>query len=104
MTVNLSLLETLTFDDDGFMADPNAWNKDIGEAIANVLEIELTEDHWRVIEFARDEYFKNDDAPSLRKITKTLNITTKSLYDMFPGGAAKIAAKIAGLPKPTGCI
>jgi tRNA 2-thiouridine synthesizing protein E len=104
MTVNLSLLETLSFDDDGFMTDHNAWNKEIGEAIANVLEIDLTEDHWQVIEFAREEYAKNDDAPSLRRITKTLNITTKALYDMFPGGAAKIAAKIAGLPKPTGCI
>lgn len=104
MTVNLSLLETLAFDDDGFMSDANAWNKEIGEAIANVLEINMTEGHWQVIEFAREEYAKNDDAPSLRKITKTLNITTKSLYDMFPGGAAKIAAKIAGLPKPTGCI
>jgi tRNA 2-thiouridine synthesizing protein E len=47
---------------------------------------------------------KNDDAPTLRRITKTLNIPTKELYALFPGGAAKIAAKIAGLPKPTGCI
>jgi len=104
MTVNLSLLEALTFDDDGFLADSNAWTKEIGEAIANVLEIELTEDHWKVIDFARKEYNENDDAPTLRRITKTLNITTKDLYAMFPGGAAKIAAKIAGLPKPTGCI
>jgi tRNA 2-thiouridine synthesizing protein E len=104
MTLNLSLLEALDFDDDGFMADANAWTKDIGEAIANVLEIEVTENHWRVIEFAREEYAKNDDAPTLRRITKTLNIPTKELYALFPGGAAKIAAKIAGLPKPTGCI
>ena len=104
MTLNLSLLEALDFDDDGFMADANAWTKEIGETIAHVLEIELTEDHWRVIEFAREEYFENDDAPTLRRITKTLKIPTKQLYDLFPGGAAKIAAKIAGLPKPTGCI
>ena len=104
MTANLSLLEELAFDDDGFMADANAWSQEIGEAIANVLEIELTDDHWKVIDFARKEYTENDDAPSLRRITRTLNITTKDLYAMFPGGAAKIAAKIAGLPKPTGCI
>ncbi|MEN8241543.1 MAG: TusE/DsrC/DsvC family sulfur relay protein [Chloroflexota bacterium] len=104
MTVNLSLLETLDFDDDGFLADANAWNKEIGAAIASVLEIDLTEDHWKVIDFARKEYTENDDAPTLRRITRTLNITTKDLYAMFPGGAAKIAAKVAGLPKPTGCI
>jgi tRNA 2-thiouridine synthesizing protein E len=104
MTVNLSILESLDFDDDGFLADSQAWNKEIGEAIAHVLEIELTEDHWQVIEFARDEYTENDDAPTLRRITKSLGISTKALYDLFPGGAAKIAAKIAGLPKPTGCI
>ena len=104
MTVNLSLLEALDFDDDSFLTDSNAWNREIGEAVASVLEIDLTESHWEVIEFARQEYAENNDSPTLRRITRTLNITTKELYDMFPGGAAKIAAKIAGLPKPTGCI
>jgi len=102
--LDLSILETLDFDDDGFMTDANAWTRDIGNAIANVLEIELTDRHWEVIEFSRKEYAESGDAPTLRKITKTLNLPTKELYAMFPGGPAKIAAKIAGLPKPTGCI
>lgn len=102
--LNLSVLETLDFDDDGFMTDAGAWSREIGTAIAHVLEIELNDPHWRVIEFSRKEYTETGDAPTLRRITKELNLSTKELYALFPGGPAKIAAKIAGLPKPTGCI
>jgi tRNA 2-thiouridine synthesizing protein E len=102
--LDLSILETLDFDDDGFMTDSEAWTREIGGLIASVLEIELTDRHWDVIEFSRKEYAENGDAPTLRRITKTLNLPTKELYALFPGGPAKNAAKIAGLPKPTGCI
>lgn len=102
--LNLSVLETLDFDDDGFMTDAESWTPEIGAAIAHVLEIELTDRHWDVINFSRKEYGENGDAPTLRRITKVLNLSTKELYALFPGGPAKIAAKIAGLPKPTGCI
>ena len=102
--LDLSILETLEFDDDGFMADAQVWTKDIGGAIASVLEIELTDRHWDVIEFSRREFSDKGDAPTLRRITKALNLPTKELYALFPGGPAKNAAKIAGLPKPTGCI
>lgn len=103
-TIDLSILETLEYDDDGFMTDATAWTPEIGEAIAAVLEIELTERHWDVINFARKEYTANGDAPTLRRISKTAGVPTRELYELFPGGPAKIAAKIAGLPKPTGCI
>jgi tRNA 2-thiouridine synthesizing protein E len=102
--LDLSILETLEFDDDGFMTDAQVWTKDIGGAIASVLEIELTDRHWDVIEFSRKEFSDKGDAPTLRRITKALNLPTKELYALFPGGPAKNAAKIAGLPKPTGCI
>ena len=102
--LDLTVLENLSFDDDGFMTDSTQWTKDVGTAIAQILEIELTDKHWEVIEFSRSVYAEENDAPTLRKITKSLNISTKELYALFPGGAAKIAAKIAGLPKPTGCI
>jgi len=102
--LDLSILENLDFDDDGFMTDAQAWTPEIGGAIAHVLDIELTDRHWEVIEFSRKEYSEKDDAPTLRRITKALNLPTKELYELFPGGPAKIAAKIAGLPKPTGCI
>lgn len=101
---DLAMLENLQFDDDGFMADANAWTPEIGAVIAGILEIELTERHWDVINYSREVYLQEGDAPTLRKITKSLNLPTKELYSLFPGGPAKIAAKIAGLPKPTGCI
>lgn len=97
-------LAEVDFDDEGFMADPHAWTPEIGEAIAQSLEIDLTDRHWIVINFARAEFEENGEPPTLRRITKRTEVNTKELYQLFPGGAAKIAAKISGLGKPTGCI
>jgi tRNA 2-thiouridine synthesizing protein E len=99
-----NILETVEFDDEGYMVDPNAWTPEIAEAIAKNLNIELTERHWVVINFARQEFETNGEAPSLRRITKTTDVSTKEIYQLFPGGPGKTAAKIAGLAKPTGCI
>lgn len=105
MTVlNLEVLETLDFDDEGFLVDPDDWTPEIGKAIAAVLEMELTERHWDVINFARQEYAESGEAPTLRRITKVGGVPTKELYQLFPGGPAKLAAQVAGLHKPTGCI
>ena len=106
MTVEATsnILETVQFDDDGYMADPNAWTPEIGEVIAENLNIDLTDRHWVVINFARQEFETNGEAPTLRRITKTTDVNTKELYALFPGGPAKTAAKISGLEKPTGCI
>jgi len=101
---NLELLESVEFDDEGFLVNPDDWTPEIGKAVAAVLEIDLTERHWEVINFVRKEYAENGEPPTLRRITKVGGIPTKELYDLFPGGPAKIAAKIAGLHKPTGCI
>ena len=99
-----NILESVEFDDDGYMVDPNAWTAEIGEAIAADLGITLTDRHWVVINFARKEFEDNGEAPTLRRITKSTDVNTKELYQLFPGGAAKTAAKISGLGKPTGCI
>ena len=104
LTLDLNILETLDFDADGFMTDHDAWTPDIAEAIAAVLEIELTERHWEVLNFVRNEYETKGDAPTIRRITKVGGVPTKELYALFPGGPAKIAAQISGLAKPTGCI
>jgi TusE/DsrC/DsvC family sulfur relay protein len=103
-TAPASILDNVAFDKEGFMVDPNAWTPEIGEAIAQSLNLKLTDRHWIVINFARKEFETTGQAPTLRKITKTTPVDTKEIYALFPGGPAKIAAKIAGLGKPTGCI
>lgn len=105
MTTTASpILETVEFNDDGFMVDPNAWMPEIGEAIAEGLGMTLTDRHWVVINFARQEFETNGEAPTLRRITKTTDVSTKEIYQLFPKGPAKTAARISGLGKPTGCI
>lgn len=99
-----SILDQVTFDKEGFMVDPRAWTPEIGEAIAQSLNIKLTDRHWIVINFARKEFDATGQPPTLRKITKSTPVDTKEIYALFPGGPAKMAAKIAGLGKPTGCI
>jgi len=98
------VLETVEFDDEGFMVDPNAWTPEIAEGIAQAMSLELTDRHWVVINFNRAEFEESGEPPTLRRITKKTDVSTKEIYQLFPGGPAKIAARVAGLGKPTGCI
>jgi tRNA 2-thiouridine synthesizing protein E len=106
MATNLAndILTTVEFDEEGYMIDPTAWTPEIAVAIAEQVDIPLTDRHWVVINFARAEFEANGEAPTLRRITKQTDVSTKEIYKIFPGGPAKMAAKIAGLGKPTGCI
>ncbi len=95
----------LELDADGNLANPEDWNEEIAKELAKQEGIdELTERHWMVINFMRKEYQEKGDAPSIRKLTKQSGVDTKELYQLFPKGPAKKAARIAGLPKPKGCI
>ena len=98
------ILDTIEFDDEGFMVDASNWSREIGQAIAEALEVELTDRHWQVIDFARKEFEDSGEPPTLRRITKQTDVDMKEIYKLFPDGPAKLAANIAGLKKPTGCI
>jgi tRNA 2-thiouridine synthesizing protein E len=98
------ILDTIEFDDEGFMVNAADWTREIGEAIAEALEIELTDRHWDVINFAREDFENTGEPPTLRRITKQTGVEMKEIYQLFPEGPAKLAANIAGLKKPTGCI
>lgn len=98
------LLDSVKFDADGYMEDGNAWTQDLAIEIAKREGITLTERHWVVINYARNEWKTKGEAPTLRNITKNTDVDTKELYGLFPGGPGKLAAKVAGLKKPTGCI
>lgn len=97
-------LDSVKFNADGYLEDPNLWTPELGEAIAKREGITLTERHWVVINYARNEWKTKGEAPTLRNITKNTDVDTKELYGLFPGGPGKLAAKVAGLHKPTGCI
>ena len=99
-----SVLDSAKFDSEGYMTDPKAWTKEIGEAIAAREGMHLSARHWVVINFARKYFEENGESPTPRNITKNSDVTTKELYELFPGGPAKLAAKVAGLGKPHGCI
>jgi len=92
-------------DEDGFIVDPAAWNKDLVDYFAKEEHVDnLTEDHWKVINYLRDYYLKFGIAPMIRKLCKDTGFSLKEIYELFPSGPAKGACKLAGLPKPTGCV
>ena len=92
-------------DAEGFLVDANQWNEAIAEEIARGSGIErLTSRHWEVIRFMRATYLETGAAPSIRTLGKASGVPIKELYQLFPKGPAKLAAKIGGIPKPRGCI
>jgi len=92
-------------DEDGFIQRPEDWSEAIARAIAKTEDVdELTDDHWNVIFYLRDYYQKFGIAPMIRKLCKESGYDLKTIYELFPSGPAKGACKIAGLPKPTGCV
>ena len=95
----------LDVDADGFMTNVLQWTRDIAAALAKEEGIaELTAAHWKVIEYMQKEFKENGVVPTVRKINKSGVSSTKELYEIFPGGPVKKAARIAGLPKPVGCV
>ncbi len=91
--------------DDGFFVDPSRWREEMADAIAKEEGIdELTPRHWEVIRFMRSQYEEKGAGPSVRVLGKVSGVPIKELYQLFPKGPAKSAAKIAGIPKPIGCI
>jgi TusE/DsrC/DsvC family sulfur relay protein len=92
-------------DEDGFMEEPEAWNEAVAKALATTEGVtELTENHWKVVNYLRDYYAKFGIAPMIRKLCKESGFSLKEIYEMFPSGPAKGACKVAGLAKPTGCV
>jgi tRNA 2-thiouridine synthesizing protein E len=92
-------------DAEGFFVDPEQWNERMGPQIAAANGVgALTDRHWQVINFMRKTYLESGSAPSIRTLGKASGVPIKELYQLFPKGPAKLAAKIGGIPKPRGCI
>lgn len=102
--INIGGIE-IEVDEDGFMADPAKWNEAVAKALAESEGVnDLTEDHWKIVNYLRQYYQQFGIAPMIRKLCKETGYSLKQIYDLFPSGPAKGACKIAGLPKPTGCV
>jgi dissimilatory sulfite reductase related protein len=92
-------------DEDGFIQDPNAWDKAVAIDLAKTEGVdEMGEEHWKLINYLREYYLKFQIAPMVRKLCKETGLDLKKVYELFPSGPAKGACKVAGLPKPTGCV
>ena len=98
-------------DEEGYITDISLWSRDLAGLIAEDEDIDMSDDHWEVINFLRDYYEEYQIAPAVRVLTKAIKKSlgpekgnSQYLYELFPYGPAKQACKIAGLPKPTGCV
>ena len=97
--------QQIEVDEDGFLVDPELWCKELVQTFALLEEVgELTDDHWKVINYLRDYWKQFGIAPMIRKLCKETGFSLKQIYELFPSGPAKGACKLAGLPKPTGCV
>ncbi len=98
-------------DEEGYIIEIGVWSEELAYLIAADEDIDMSDDHWEVVNFLRDYYEEYQIAPAIRVLTRALKKSlgpekgsSKYLYELFPYGPAKQACKIAGLPKPTGCI
>jgi len=100
----VAVLDGVGFTADGHLANPAEWNRPLAGSIAAALGVTLGEAQWKVVDFARAEFEKTGASPNVRRITQGASLATKDLYALFPRAPARTVAKIAGIPKPVGCI
>ncbi len=105
MTTTTIAATDVELNDEGFFVDPAQWTEAMVPELARRDGIDdVTDAHWKVIRFMRSEYLEKGTGPTVRVLGKTSGVSIKDLYQLFPGGPAKVAARIAGIPKPRGCI
>lgn len=92
--------------EEGFLLHPEEWDEDVARTLAKVEEglDELSDEHWAVIKYIRSYFNENNLAPMVRKLCKASGLPLRRIFELFPSGPAKGACKLAGLPKPDGCV
>jgi tRNA 2-thiouridine synthesizing protein E len=95
---------TVQVNDEGFLTDPAEWSEELAEVLAARVGIELTDEHWKVIRFLREDYAAQGETATLRRISTVGGVPVKTLFSLFPHKPAKKLAYVAGLPKPHGCV
>ena len=99
-----AVLDGVGFSADGHLADPAQWTAELAVKIAAAQGVGMSDAHWKVVEFVRADFEATKVSPNIRRITQATGVTTKDLYTLFPKAPARTVAKIAGVPKPAGCI
>lgn len=90
--------------DEGFMTEYDEWDEDIARVLAQQIDISLTDEHWKVIRFLRDDFATEGESATTRRVQVVGGIPVKEQFALFPKKPAKKMAYIAGLPKPKGCV
>ena len=91
-------------DDEGFMTQYDQWDEDIAAALAAAIDVDLTDEHWKVNNFLREDFKEKGETPTIRRVSTAGGVDTKRLFQLFPKKPAKKMSYIAGLPKPHGCV
>ena len=91
-------------DDEGFMTQYDQWDEDIASALAAAIDVDMTDEHWKVIRFLREDFKAKGETPTIRRVSTAGGVDTKRLFQLFPKKPAKKMSYIAGLPKPHGCV
>ena len=104
MTVRTVGTSQVHVDAEGFLTEYGEWSTPLAEQLAALIGIELTDEHWRVIEFLRTDYAEHGETATLRRVSVRTGVPVKQLFALFPGKPAKKMAYVAGLPKPRGCV
>ena len=97
--------KTVEVDEEGFLVNPNEWTEEMASELAKEVGInELSDMHWKVVNFMRQDYREKGQIPTIRRIKNAGGVAIKDIYALFPNGPAKKAAMVAGLGKPQGCV
>lgn len=103
--------KSIETDEEGYLVNLSDWSDEVAKEIARAENIDMSDSHWEVVNFLREYYEEFQIAPAVRVLTKAIGKklgpdkgNSQYLYELFPYGPAKQACKIAGLPKPTGCV
>ncbi|UCH84319.1 MAG: TusE/DsrC/DsvC family sulfur relay protein [Candidatus Latescibacterota bacterium] len=103
--MNAEPLRENLLDQEGFLNEDTGWSQDVARELAERNDLgPITKDQWRIIYFVRDYYKEFGEGPPIMKIAKATGLTSKQICSCFPCGVAKGAYRLAGLPKPSGCL
>jgi tRNA 2-thiouridine synthesizing protein E len=90
--------------DEGFLTLPDLWTEELGGELAKLIGVAMTDEHWKLIRFLREDFAAMGETATLRRVSTQTGKPVKELFTLFPGKPAKKMSYVAGLPKPKGCV